>query len=154
MKKPVRLSTASLIITIAVNLLFIAIACISIYTLISIVIIALPTNLFGLYYMPMSVELSDNTLLINSSLRCKRIPLSEVRSAKIAQPNNYIRIAASGGFMGYWGVFSTHEYGKYTAYYGNPDECFMLRMKDGKKIMLGCKDPAEIVDAINKQLRG
>lgn len=154
MKKPVRLSTASLIITIAVNLLFIAIACISVYTLISIVIIAIPTNTFGLYYMPMSIQLKDKALYVNSSLRCKRIPLDEVSTAEIARPDNYIRIAASGGFMGYCGVFNSHEYDKYTAYYGNPKECFILRMKDGKKIMLGCKDHAEMVDAINKQLKG
>ncbi len=153
MKKPVRLSTASLIITIAVNLLFIAIACISVYTLVSIVIIAIPTNLFGLYYMPMSIQLKDKTLYVNSSLRCKCISLDNVCTAEIARPDNYIRIAASGGFMGYWGIFSTHKYGKYTAYYGNTDDCFMLHMKDGKQIMLGCKDPSEMVNAINERLR-
>ncbi|WP_300877569.1 PH domain-containing protein [uncultured Duncaniella sp.] len=62
------------------------------------------------------------------------------------------RICGSGGFMGYWGWFSERDLGKYFAYYGKASDCFLVTMKDGRKYMLGCQNPAEMVDAINARL--
>ncbi len=54
--------------------------------------------------------------------------------------------------MGYWGWFSERDLGKYFAYYGKASDCFLVTMKDGRKYMLGCQNPAEMVDAINARL--
>lgn len=108
----------------------------------------------ALFYAPMAVSVDDSTLSIHRSLRIKELPLAEIESVKICQPTMAEkRICGSGGFMGYWVWFSERDLGKYFAYYGKASDCFLVTMKDGRKYMLGCQNPAEMVDAINARLR-
>ena len=50
--------------------------------------------------------------------------------------------------MGYWGLFREGDVGRYMAYYGKASDCFMIRMKNGDKYVLGCKNPGEMVEYI------
>lgn len=63
-----------------------------------------------------------------------------------------LRICGSGGFFGYWGWFKERDLGKYFAYYGKSSDCFLVTLKSGNKYMLGCTEPEEMVDFINKNL--
>ncbi|MDE6575687.1 MAG: PH domain-containing protein, partial [Muribaculaceae bacterium] len=72
-----------------------------------------------LYYAPLSIELKDNVLAVNRSLRIKEIPLSEIKMVKLCPPTMAARrLFGSGGYFGYWGWFSEPDLGKYFAYYG------------------------------------
>ena len=79
--------------------------------------------------------------------------MESIESAELFQPTmGAIRICASGGFMGYWGLFREGDIGKYMGYYGKASDCFMIRTKKGDKYVLGCENPSETVEFIKSQL--
>jgi hypothetical protein len=39
------------------------------------------------------------------------------------------------------------------AYYGKASDCFLIRLDNGKKYVLGCKDADAMVDYIQKQIK-
>ncbi len=106
-----------------------------------------------LFYMPLSISVDDNYLTINRSLWCKNIPLSEIKSIIPNPPTmGERRIFANGGWFGYWGWFSQRDLGKYFAYYGKASDCFLVTLKNGRKYLLGCKDPNDIVDFVTQKI--
>ncbi len=106
-----------------------------------------------LYYAPLSIELKDNVLAVNRSLRVKEIPLSEIKMVKLCPPTMAARrLFGSGGYFGYWGWFSEPDLGKYFAYYGKSSECFLVLLRNGKKYILGCENAPAMVNAINAKL--
>lgn len=106
-----------------------------------------------LIYAPMSITVDDKVLCVNRSLWAKAIPLSEIKSIEIMQPTMGERlIIGSRGLVGYWGRFSDRELGRYFAYYGRASECFLVRLKDGRQYMLGCKDPKAVVDYVKERI--
>ncbi len=107
----------------------------------------------ALLYMPLSISVKDGELNINRPLKIKSIPLSSIESVKLTSPTMAEkRICGSGGWFGYYGWFNGPSIGKYFAYYGKSSDCFLVTLKDGKKYLLGCEDPQEIVEFINKLL--
>jgi hypothetical protein len=104
--------------------------------------------------MPLSISADKTAIYINRSLRIKAIPMLDVASVKMCAPTmGAIRICASGGFFGYWGWFKERDLGKYFAYYGRSSDCFLVELKDGRKYMLGCKNPQKMVEYINGYLK-
>lgn len=108
----------------------------------------------ALCYMPLSISIRDGKLNINRPLKIKSIPLSTIDSVKLVSPTMAEkRICGSGGWFGYYGWFSEPSIGKYFAYYGKASDCFLVTLKDGKKYVLGCEAPNEIVEYINKYIK-
>jgi len=58
----------------------------------------------------------------------------------------------SGGFAGYWGWYANSQIGTYFAYYGDRYECFLIKLKNGKKYILGCENSSEMIDRLKIQL--
>lgn len=109
--------------------------------------------LCSLLFMPMSVELDDRNLTVNMPLRYRRFPVSEIAAVKRYTPAmGEHRLLGSGGYCGYWGWFSNREIGKYFAYYGQSSDCFLILMRNGRRYMLGCKNPDEMVKAISGRI--
>lgn len=109
--------------------------------------------LLALYYAPMAVSVNEKNLCVHRNLEVKCIPLSEIESIKLCQSTMAERrICGSGGFCGYWGWFSERDLGKYFAYYGKASDCFFVIFKDGRKYMLGCENPGEIVEAVERRI--
>ena len=110
--------------------------------------------LTALCYMPLSLSIRNGELNINRPLKIKSIPLSTIDSVKLISPTMAEkRICGSGGWFGYYGWFSEPSIGKYFAYYGKASDCFLVTLKDGKKYILGCEAPNEIVEYINKYIK-
>ncbi len=108
----------------------------------------------SLFYAPLSISADEREVNINSSLRIHTIPMDRIVSVERFQPTmGSLRICGSGGFMGYWGMFSEKDTGKYMAYYGRPSDCFMICLDNGDKYVLGCKDPDAMVDFINSHIK-
>ena len=157
MKQQVILSKFSLIVTIAGSALLVGLmffnnlpAEVRIFLGIMLGILALAS----LLYMPLSISADKTAIYINRSLRIKVIPMLDVASVKMCAPTmGAIRICASGGFFGYWGWFKERDLGKYFAYYGRSSDCFLVELKDGRKYMLGCKNPQKMVEYINGNLK-
>lgn len=107
----------------------------------------------SLCYAPMSLTLDDGGLHINSSLKIRTIAFAEIASVERFTPSTCaVRVFASGGFMGYWGVFCEKSTGRYTAYYGDESDCFMVTLRDGRKYVLGCNDADRMVAEISARL--
>lgn len=108
----------------------------------------------ALCYMPLSISVRNGELNINRPLKIRSIPLSSIESVELVSPTMAEkRICGSGGWFGYYGWFSEPSIGKYFAYYGKASDCFLVTLKDGKKYVLGCEAPDEIVEYINKHIK-
>lgn len=159
MKYPVKFSTYCRIVTILITAVLLGTIAIQISRgggPILIVLIALVATLFGaaLFYSPQSVEISDTSLRVNRILAHKTLPFSQIRSIELCSPTmSERRDMGSGGFLGYWGHFSERSIGRYFAYYGKASDCFLVRLADGSQYLLGCQNPAGVVDSVNRHLR-
>lgn len=107
----------------------------------------------ALFFGAAYIKADSNYIVLGSLLRGKKIPMCDVESVELFQPTmGAIRICASGGFMGYWGTFREGDIGKYYGFYGKSSDCFLIRLKNGKKYVLGCNQPDKMVDYIKSQI--
>lgn len=109
-----------------------------------------------LFYAPVDVSADDDEVRVRRVLKSKRIPYSEIESAA---PYQASRKPKRKGFkampfrsFGRWGHYSDDNIGDYFAYYGKPDSCVLITMKDGKKYVIGCQDPKQFSEYINSKL--
>lgn len=119
------------------------------------ILLAVYLTLFisSLFYAPFYVKADSRDITLGCIFKSRKLPLVGVKSAKLFQPTmGAIKIFASGGFMGYWGLYREGDIGSYYAFYGKSSECFLVRMKNGNKYVLGCNNPGEMVEYINSQL--
>ncbi len=108
----------------------------------------------ALIYMPVSISVNEKELCINRPLKTKHIMLDDIKSIALVKPTmGAKRICGSGGWFGYWGWFSERDLGKYFAYYGMASDCFIVRLKNGRQYMLGCKNPQQITEYLNDKLK-
>lgn len=162
MKSKVKLSTFSFIITICVVILMIVLAFISFqdketfYSVIPMILILIVCCLF---FAPISIVANENNIVIKAPINKLSIPVEDIESVENYQPimspikTVRIRLFASGGFMGYWGVFYDPVIGKFTGYFGDSKSCFLLTKKNGEKYVLGCVNSNKMVEYIKKQLK-
>lgn len=118
-------------------------------------LLALYTGLIvaGLFFAPAYIMADNGNIVLGSLLKKKRIPMSEVEDVELFQPTMWaIRLCASGGFMGYWGIFREGDIGSYYGFYGKASNCFLVRLKNGKKYVLGCDQPDKMVEYIKNRL--
>lgn len=156
MKSKVRLSRYSLVVTFVI-LVALFIACIltvrdkiPFLILLSMYLILIVT---GLIYAPVSICADTETIVLKSILRRRKLLLRDVESVQMFSPTmGAIRIIGSGGFMGYWGIFKEGDIGRYMAFYGKASDCFLLRLKNGDKYVLGCENPQAMADYIQSRL--
>lgn len=101
-------------------------------------------------YGPWFIGIGSISLIIRHNSCEDNIPYNEIESVKLDTPAADARcIFGLPGCAGYWGTWRDSEHGTYTACYGRRDQCFFVRLKDGRGYMLGCKDPSAIVDRLN-----
>ena len=116
------------------------------------ILLAVTIMLFyaALLCAPVKIYADRERVTVKSVLKNHKIPMRQVESVELFQPTlGTYRLFASGGFMGYWGLFREGGIGKYAAYYGKASDCFLLRMKNGDNYVLGCENPSAMVDYIN-----
>lgn len=160
MKQKVKLSVYSIFITILSPIVLVALmafelnrnhevaAYVAAFGLVVLCVMAL-------FYAPISISVADGCIKIKLPLRKKSIPLSNIKSVELCPPTmSEKRIFASGGWLGYWGKCSEPSIGEYFAYYGKASDCFLVKLKDGRKYMLGCENPSAMVQFIKSQMNG
>ncbi|MDE6309505.1 MAG: PH domain-containing protein [Muribaculaceae bacterium] len=120
------------------------------FTLLALLILLFVATLF---FGPAYIKADSDSIVMGSLLRGKRLPMRNVASVELFQPTmGAIRICASGGFLGYWGIFREGDIGRYYGFYGKASDCFLVRMKNGDKYVLGCDNPSAMVDYIKSQI--
>lgn len=116
-----------------------------------VVSITVPT----LWYAPLSVSVTASKgLVVRRPLTALRIPSEMISSVRRCPPTmGAMRICGSGGFMGYWGWFRERDLGRYFAYYGKSSDCFLVTLTDGRKYMIGCEAPDEILNQLAQTVK-
>ena len=155
MKKRVKLSTWSIIMTIATMAFLIGI-CVWQFSKTEneffcwlLLFIVIVWSVCTLFYSPMYIVLTEDSIDVVTLIRVRCIPLDEIASVKICTPTMAEhRICGSGGYFGYFGWFREPSIGKYFAYYGKASQTFLIRLKSGKQYMLGCSDSREMAEAL------
>ena len=109
---------------------------------------------FGFLYGPRQIIASPEYVIVKTYLRKRKILVRNIKSVELFQPTmGSIRLLGSGGYCGYWGIFREGDVGRYAGYYGKSSDCFLIRMKNGDKYVLGCQNPAEMVEYIQSQIK-
>lgn len=156
MKSKVKLSTYCTIVTAVVLVTILALMVITWgdgdeFYILSAVFIGL--ILSGLYFYPTEIEATSDAVVIKRVLRPKTIPCSAISSVSRCWPSaGGLRLLGSGGFMGYWGYFNDITIGTFFGYYGNRNQCILLKLKDGKQYVISCLDPDAMITEINRNL--
>ncbi len=108
----------------------------------------------GLFFGVAYLKTDNRYIVLGSLLRSKKLPMCDVKTVELFQPDaGAIRICASGGFMGYWGIFREKGIGKYYGFFGKSSDCFLVTMKNGKKYVLGCNQPDKMVEYITSRIQ-
>lgn len=156
MKSRVAYSGYSLILTVVITVVLVAVCVKSSGELLPFCIVlgvCLILIVLAFFYAPLQVRANEKYIIVVSLLRRHRILVSAVESIEFFRPTmGARRIFGSGGFFGYWGIFNEGDTGRYAAYFGKASDCFLIRMKNGDKYVIGCADCPEMVNYIKKQL--
>lgn len=156
MKSRVKFSVYSMILTMVISVVLV-LACVKTYgELVPFcIVLALCLMLIApaLFYAPLSVRANERYIIISSLLKKHRILLNDILSVVPFTPTlGARRLLGSGGFFGYWGIFKEGDVGRYAAYFGKASDCFLVRMKNGDKYVIGCADSPEMVNFIKRQI--
>ncbi len=157
MKSKISLSAYSIILT---TLLTAVLAGLSAYTygenlpaFILVLAVLVTLLVFSAIYAPRYLEVTDRRIVVHSLFKNHSILLSDVAGIETIAPTlGAIRIAASGGYFGYWGIFREGDIGLYTGYYGKASRCILVRLKNGDKYLLGTDDPTATAACIASRL--
>lgn len=104
----------------------------------------------GLLYGPTQIIANRDYIIVKTYFLKHKILVSDIESVELFQPTLVsIRLFASGGYFGYLGLFRDGYIGTYAGYYGKATDCFLVRMKNGGKYVLGCENPDIMVNFIN-----
>lgn len=157
MKSKVRLSAYAFGLTMVVNIVLIG-CCVATFNeksgfwiLLSILLVLL---VFGMLYGPTHILANTDYVIVKSNLKKQKIPVRDIKSVELFQPTmGAYRLFASGGYFGYWGLFREGDIGRYAASYGKASDCFLIKMKNGDKYVLGCENPQSMVDYIQSLIQ-
>lgn len=111
--------------------------------------------IFALCYVPMDVYADDDEVRIRRPFKTRRIRMDEIESAEPYQvaknPGKKAFRSAPVKTFGRWGHYHDDKIGDYFAYYGKPDNTVLIKLKDGRKYVVGGTDAKEMADYINSK---
>ncbi|MDE7466212.1 MAG: PH domain-containing protein [Muribaculaceae bacterium] len=156
MKQQIKFSIFSQAITFGILILFV-VGTVSLSDneskLIMFCIIMGLVTITGLYFCPKSIEATESEIVLHKLIsHSQTLDYEEIESVKQFYPTVGIRLCGSGGFFGYWGYFRDLQIGAFIGFYGSSDNCFLVKMKDGRQYVLGCKDANELIPYIQSHL--
>lgn len=111
--------------------------------------------IYGITYAfrPISYTLSPDQLIINRPVAPVKIDRSIVQSAELLEKDAIrwsVRIFGVGGLFGYFGKFANTKIGGMTWYATRRSKAVLLRMVNGKRIVLTPDEPERFVADFNQ----
>lgn len=108
-------------------------------------------------YMPRSISIAKEHLIIKMLGKSKKIPLKDILSIEQIDAQRIyfsLRIFGIGGLFGDIGVFKNSRIGKYKRYTTSTDDLILITMKDDSIIVTNCSLDfmQEIEDIIKTQI--
>lgn len=157
MESKVQLSKFAYNLTLIINVVLIG-CCVSMFNerpgfwiVLGILLVLL---FFGFLYGPRQIIADSDYVIVKTYFLKHKILVRDIESIELFRPSmGSIRLFASGGYCGYWGIFRDELIGTYAGYYGKSSDCFLVRMKNGSKYVLGCQNPEEMVEYIQSQIK-
>ena len=113
-------------------------------TLILLNVIMLPTVLACEGLAPQRLEVGEDKLVILRRYKSITIYADEVFSVDPLPKNalsGAIRTFGVGGLFGYFGSYSKSNLGSFKLYATSLDNLFLIRLVNGKKIVISCAEP-------------
>ena len=156
MESKVQLSKFAYNLTLIINVVLIG-CCVSMFNerpgfwiVLGILLVLL---FFGFLYGPRQIIADSDYVIVKTYFLKHKILVRDIESIELFRPSmGTIRLFASGGYCGYWGIFRDGLIGTYAGYYGKSSDCFLIRMKNGSKCVLGCQNPESMVEYIQGQI--
>ena len=127
--------------------------------LVSLAIAVIPLNLILIYIYFTHVikyEIRDGNLVIVSPARKLKFKCEDIESAEMVprgQLSGVTRTFGNGGFLGYTGKFTSDTLGSFTMYATQAQNCIIIRIKNGKKIMIS-PDDVGLLTHLNESCAG
>ncbi len=111
--------------------------------------------LLGLYpFSPRGFELTLSGIVIRRTLRSFEIPYKDIVEVKrVDWTWKGIRLFASGGLYGHFGLFHFSRLGRVWAYVTDHHKTVLIKTKDGTQYMLSPEDPEAFLERL-KALMG
>jgi len=103
-------------------------------------------------FMPIGYRLDDVNLTVLRWGPKRRIPVAQIESVgqiDASMLRHSIRVMGCGGFGGYYGLFSNKTLGRYRAYITRNDNLVLVRLKEGRPVVLSPKEPELFVKAVD-----
>ncbi len=149
MKEKVSLDTIAKAITAMLFAIFLSIACslmkdgmadkMPMRVAIFISVLFLLTIVFSWGFHPTAYEVDDDALLIHrpfGALKINKNKIVNIESIDAAQLRFGMRLFASGGFFGYFGLYTSKAIGRYYRYTGHSKNLLMIVI-DKRKYVIG-----------------
>ena len=118
------------------------------------------TLITSIVFSPRKLILTDEELIVRCRAYSKHIPIKNIASCSFhsdIKDSLTIRLFASGGLGGYYGLFWSSKYGKFEAFFGDRSSTFTLKLISGEFVVLGCENSqsliTELTSLINKTQR-
>ena len=109
---------------------------------------------FGLTYLfrPQRYTVTENDIIVNRLIGNIKLFKTDIHSAEKIEGANLswsLRTFGSSGFFGYFGKFTNRKIGAMTWYVTRKDSLVLIKMKNGKKIILSPDERDEFLAEIN-----
>jgi hypothetical protein len=103
-------------------------------------------------WAPCGLEIAPDEVRVLRRLGApKRVPLSSIASVEPG-PTPQIRLMGAGGFLGSFGLFSSHGFGRFHLYATRRGNYVALRLKEGLPVVVTPDDEARFRDALRQRL--
>lgn len=111
--------------------------------------------IFALCFTPTDVYADDDYVRIRRPFKTRKIRMDEIESAepyKVSKNPRGKFLKSSPKTFGHWGHYNDDNIGDYFAYYGKPDHTVLIKLKNGKKYVVGGSDSKQMSDYINSKI--
>ncbi|MHC1628747.1 MAG: PH domain-containing protein [Candidatus Nezhaarchaeales archaeon] len=107
-----------------------------------VIVIVIPTLIVPYLYSPRAFGITAKGVLVKRPLKSFLIPYEDIASVKrVSWTWKGIRLFASGGLYGYFGLFQISGLGRAWMYVTNRDKMLLIETKRGVKYIISPSDP-------------
>jgi hypothetical protein len=117
------------------------------------ILILLIIGLLGIVcIVPTKIILTSDYLYIKRIIGSKKVITSEITEVGLCYSRGMsIKVCGSGGFCGSIGWYKDPCLGVYFSYVMNWNQAFYIILKNGKKYMLSCENPDDVIRILKNQ---
>ena len=104
-------------------------------------------------FAPRAYEVDPDAIVVKrivGNVVIRRANVREIRRIESREVGSALRLFACGGFFGWFGLFYSHQIGRFWAYTGNQADMVLITQADGTKIVISPYPPDAFLEAIRE----